>query len=274
MIAVAATSCKEDTEPRLEKPTEFVLNTPPMADNTYLLSASNGISLSLSQPNYGMGVVPVYTVEIAKSADFAQSVAVEGSYTSAAFTVPGEAMALAICQLWGYDSRESFDGSARPVYIRAISDIANVDYARIVSNVIELKSVQPYFAVKLPATIYLIGQPQGWDINNGSMILSEPENGIGSDIYTGTFDISADDAASGFRFYTTLGSWGDNGVLPSIGAAADDGDNQSVSVDDSGSYSGSCVAGKGNWNITNWPGGAMKITVDLKSMKVVFQKAD
>ena len=274
MIAVTATSCKEDTEPRLEKPTEFVLNTPPMAENTYVLSSTSGIEFTLSQPNYGLGVVPFYSIEIAKDEAFNESVAVEGQYTSAEFTVPGESMALAICSLWGYDSRESFDGAARPVYVRAVSDINNVDYARIESNVIELKSVKPYFAVKLPAKMYLIGQPQGWDINNGSMVLSEPDNGIGSDIYTGTFEISADDAASGFRFYTELGSWGDNGVLPSVGAAADDGDNQSVSVDDSGTYAGKCVAGKGNWNITNWPGGTMKITVDLKSMQVVFQKVN
>ena len=77
------------------------------------------------------------------------------------------------------------------------------------------------------------------------MVLSEPDNGIGSNIYSGSFEISADDAASGFRFYTALGSWGDNGVLPSVGAAADDGDNQAVTVSDSGVYEGACVAGKG-----------------------------
>lgn len=273
-FVTAATSCKEDTEPRLQEPTEFVLNTPPMALNTYLLSSTSGIDFTLSQPDYGLGVVPVYTIEISSTADFATSAVVEGSYTTAAFTVPGEALALAICQLWGYDSPETFDAAARPVFVRAVSDIANVSYARIVSNVIELRSVRPYFAVKLPAKIYLIGQPQGWDINSGEMVLSEPENGIGSDIYTGVFDISADDAASGFRFYTSLGSWGDNGSLPSIGAAADDGDNQSITLDDASSYSGPCVTGKGNWNLTNWPGGAMKITVDLKSMRVVFQPAD
>ncbi|MBO4945730.1 MAG: SusE domain-containing protein [Muribaculaceae bacterium] len=270
LIAVTATSCKEDTEPRLEKPTEFVLNTPAMAENTYILSADNGLDLSVSQANYGLGVVPVYTVEIAKSADFAEKQAVEGRYTSAAFTVPGEALSLAMCMLWGYDSRENFDGSGRPLYVRVVSDIANVSYATITSNVVELKSVKPYFAVKLPAKMWLIGQPQGWDINNGSMELSEPENGIGSNIYTGTFEVSAADAASGFRFYTELGNWGKDGELPSVGSAANDGDNQSVALDGE-TYEGSCVYGKGNWNLTNWPGGTMKITVNLNTMQVIFQ---
>ncbi len=174
-------------------------------------------------------------------------------------SVPGEAFALGLCSLFGYDDPSNFDPSPRPVAVRVKSNIANIisdpDMALIYSNVVVLQSVVPYFAVKLPAKLYLIGQPQGWDINNGAMVLSEPDNGIGSNIYSGSFEISADDAASGFRFYTALGSW-------------------AVTVSDSGVYEGACVAGKGNWNITNWPGGTMRITVDLNSMTVVFEHVD
>ncbi len=281
LMIAAFTSCKEDTEPRLSAPTEFVLNTPPMAGNTYILSSTSSIDLSWSQPDYGLGLVPTYSVEIAKPAESYTDtdwVALEGSYTQAAVSVPGEAFALGLCSLFGYDDPSNFDPSPRPVAVRVKSNIANIisdpDMALIYSNVVVLQSVVPYFAVKLPAKLYLIGQPQGWDINNGAMVLSEPDNGIGSNIYSGSFEISADDAASGFRFYTALGSWGDNGVLPSVGAAADDGDNQAVTVSDSGVYAGACVAGKGNWNITNWPGGTMRITVDLNSMTVVFEHVD
>lgn len=281
LAVVAFSSCKEDTEPRIGIPHEFVLNTPPMAGNTYILSPTSSVNLTWSQPDYGLGLVPTYTVEIAKAADSyadADFVALEGSYTSAAVSVPGEAFAMGICTLFGYDDPSNFDDSARPIAVRVKSDIANIitnpGMALIYSNPIVLKSVVPYFAVKLPAKLYVIGDVQGWDINNGALVISEPDNGIGSKIYSGTIEITTEQAANGFRLYQSLGSWGNDGEAPSLGAAANDGDNQSVAVNDSGVYEGSCVWGKGNWNISNWPGGKMQITVDLNSMTIVFEHVD
>lgn len=278
------TSCKEDTEPRIGVPSEFVLNTPPLASSTYILSSTSSIDLSWSQPDYGLGLVPTYTVEIAKAHAEGESYGdtewepLDGTYTQAAVSVPGEAFAMGVCKLFGYDDPSNFDGSPRPIAVRVKSDIANIisnpGMALIYSNPIVLKSVVPYFAVKLPAKLYVIGDVSGWDINNGAMYISEPDNGIGSNIFSGTIEFTADQAANGFRFYTALGSWGDNGMLPSIGANADDGDNAAVTVNDSGVYSGSCVYGKGNWNITNWPGGKMRITIDLNTKKVVFEHVD
>lgn len=280
----AFTSCKEDTEPRIGVPSEFVLNTPPLASSTYILSSTSSIDLTWSQPDYGLGLVPTYTVEIAKARaegeayDNDEWIALDGSYTQAAVAVPGEAFAMGVCKLFGYDDPDNFDGSPRPVAVRVKSDIANIitnpGMALIYSNPIVLKSVVPYFAVKLPAKLYVIGDVSGWDINNGAVYISEPANGIGSNIFSGTIEFTAEQAANGFRFYTALGSWGDNGMLPSVGANADDGDNATVTVNDSGVYSGSCVYGKGNWNITNWPGGKMRITIDLNTKKVAFEHVD
>ena len=79
--------------------------------------------------------------------------------------MPGEAFALGLCSLFGYDDPSNFDPSPRPVAVRVKSNIANIisdpDMALIYSNVVVLQSVVPYFAVKLPAKLYLIGQPQG-----------------------------------------------------------------------------------------------------------------
>lgn len=280
-LITAFTSCKEDTEPRIGVPSEFVLNTPPLASSTYLLSSTSSIDLTWSQPDYGIGLVPTYTVEIARPAESYSDddwVALDGTYTQAAVSVPGEAFAMGVCKLFGYDDPSNFDDSPRPIAVRVKSDIANIitnpGMALIYSNPIVLKSVVPYFAVKLPAKLYVIGDVSGWDINNGAVYISEPENGIGSNIFSGTIEFTSEQAANGFRFYTALGSWGDNGMLPSIGANADDGDNATVIVNDEGVYSGSCVYGKGNWNITNWPGGKMRITIDLNSKKVVFEHVD
>lgn len=273
-IGISFTSCKQDTQPRLNEPTEFVLNTPPMAEQTYILSADNGIDLTVSQPNYGLGTVTSYQTQISFTEDFEESANIETISNQAKIKISGEEMAQAMCKLMGYvnnDTENMFSDAARDVYVRVRAFIPNADYSDITSNVIKLV-VKPYKAVKLPARIYVIGQVSGWDINNGAVYLEEPANGVGSKVFTGVINISAEDANGGFRFYESLGSWGDDGSFPSIGANANDGDNASVAMED-GVYKGNCVAGKGNWNITNWEGGDMKMTVDLNTMKVIFEKA-
>ncbi|MBD5287147.1 MAG: hypothetical protein HDR47_03495 [Bacteroides sp.] len=280
ILGVAFTSCKEDTQPRLEKPTEFVLNTPPMANETYVLEEYDGVAtqiyLTVSQPDYGLGTVTSYEVQLSKTEDFAEYQSLLTVNTQAQIQCDGYEWSVAMNALNGItsnDDADKFTGEAEDVYVRVRAFVPNADYSSICSNVIKL-NVQPYFAVRAPGKLYVIGQVSGWDIDNGAIYLSEPDNGIGSKIYSGEIEISASDAATGFRFYTELGNWGDNGALPSIGSNADDGDNLSVTMDEDNYYSGPCVNGKGNWNITNWEGGKMKMTVDLNEMKVYFQKAN
>lgn len=272
LMGLSLASCKEDTQPRVERPTEFVLNTPVMANLPYILTADNGIDIAVSQANYGIGLVPVYYVQISDTEDFAKFEQLNMNSTQARMTLSGEVLSQSINALDGVEEESQFSPRSHTIFMRVLSTIPNWEEGNIYSNVIKLNSVTPYFTVHLPAVMYLVGQPNGWNINESTFILSEPDNGIGSKIYYGTFDISAADAASGFRFYETLGSWGDDGELPSIGSNAKDGDNATVALDENNQYSGKCVFGKGNWSISNWPGGLMKITVDLNKMSVIFEK--
>lgn len=277
MLGMAFTSCKEDTQPRLQKPTEFVLNTPPMADNTYMLSADNGIDLSVSQANYGLGIVPVYTVEVATKEDKSDATALTEQYTSARFQVPGESLSLTLCKLLGYEDKDSYSDVAVPVYVRVISNVNNCDYGKIASNWIELKSVVPYFAVKLIDYIWIIGQFPGWDINNASCPLAETE--IGSRIYQGTYFVPAGQFQ--LRFYDELGDWG----YWSIGSQ--DEDNPTIITFTDGVYEGNAFVGngpegdkdkgKGAWEVSDWQGGNVKFTVNLsnpKKAKVIFEIVD
>lgn len=273
VAGTSLTSCKDDTEPRLEKPTEFVLNTPSMANQTYVLSADNGIDLAVSQPNYGLGVVPNYQTQISFTEDFAKYADIESLSQQAQIRLNGEELAQAMCKLMGYvsnDTEDLYSGEARKLYFRVHAFVSNCDYSDITSNVIAL-TVVPFKAVKLPARIYVIGDVSGWDINNGAIYIEE--DAVGSNVFVGTVEFTHDQAAAGFRFYQTLGSWGDNGMLPSIGSNADDGTNANVSLD-GGVYTGACVAGKGNWNITNFDGGKLKLTVNMNTMKVTFEDAN
>lgn len=271
LLSTAFTSCKEDTQPRLERPTEFVLNTPALADNTYVLSEDSGVELSVSQADYGMGIVPVYTVEVATKQDKSDAKALPESYTSARFTVPGESLSLALCEQLGYVDEESFSNTAVPVYVRVISSVPNCDYATIASNWVELKSVQPYFAVKLPDNIWVVGQCQGWSVEASTWTLTETE--IESRIYQGTFEIPADQFQ--FRFYDVLGDWN------SWSIGAQDEDNPVDIAFTDGVYEGPAFLGgdgdskgKGSWQVPGWPGGTVKMTVNLSNPKkatVIFE---
>lgn len=315
--AVAAcggfTSCKSDTQPRLEKPTEFVLNTPPMANQTYVLTdgedggvadGATSIQLTVSQPNYGLGVVTQYEVQVSLTNTWEDAVVdndgneiTPATYESlmtvdsqAQINVSAFEMSVAVNTLNGLvdvDQAEEFEqnyaGKPQDVYVRVVAYIPHAEYSRKPSNVIKL-SVIPYFVVAVPGEIWLIGAYSGWNIENGYLasaadalctgpvVLTEPENAIGSKVYSATIKCSASGPGA-FRFYTALGDWENNGV----GSQVDDASVNVAIDEDNLTYDGDAVAGKGNWNLSNWAdvapnGGDLKMTVDLSgsNYKVYF----
>lgn len=274
LFGLTLTSCKEDTQPRLDKPTEFVLNTPALANQTYVLSAENGIDLTVSQANYGLGIVPTYYVEIATKEDYSDATRLTEAYTSAKISVPGESLSLALCQLLGYEDRDSYSDAAVPVYVRVVSTVPNCDYATIASNWVKLNNVIPYFAVKLADNIWLVGQPEGWNEKESDMVLTETE--IGSGIYQGTYYIAAGQFQ--FRFYDELGDWN------SYSIGAQDPDNPVDITFTDGVYEGPAFLGgekdekgKGAWQVPDWPGGNVKMTINLSNRKkpsVIFEIVD
>lgn len=111
--------------------------------------------------------------------------------------------------------------------------------------------------------IYLVGQPQGWNIIGSDMPLVSVDNGIN---YYGKHEINAGQTV--FRFYTHLGNWD----MSSIGSQYDD---QPVDVEmTEGRYAGNCVYGKGSWNFPSWPGGVMYMHVNMLDMTVEFSDHD
>lgn len=304
MMALGLNSCTDDTQPRLQ-PAEagsFKLYEPALNNYTYYLNQEGTLTLTTSgQPDYGVATPTEYEVQVSYEADDTKWVdAVENENgdvitpanyyvlqtinTQSVISVKMRELAVAMCSLMGISSADDeglFDPNPRPVYVRVRAYVLDpaaekgfVDYTEIYSNVIKLNSVQPYFVVPAPAEIYIIGNYQDWKIdgNELTVTLSEAENGIGSNIFTGYVNMTADQASSGFRFYTELGDWGKDGDLPSIGAAAADGDNVDVKMKD-GEAEVECVKGKGNFKVQDFEGGWMKITVNMNNMTVLFQAA-
>lgn len=269
---VMFTSCKEDTQPRLEQPTEFKLNTPPMANEIIILSPDGPgsiVEFTVSQPDYGMGVVTSYEVQLSKTADFAEFESLPTIGTNARIQALGEEMAVAVNALDGIrteEDQDKFTDQPRDIFVRIRAFVPNCDYSSIFSNAVSI-CVKPYYAIRVPAKIYVIGDFQGWDINASNCVVDESENGIGSNIYTGVFDVPAGKAM--FRFYTQLGDWETNSIGYQVDDKATDFDWPG---DDKPVFESKAVDGKGAWNFPSWPGGEMKITFDLNTYTLYIEK--
>lgn len=263
-VALGVSSCAEDRDPVLQKPTEFVLNTPDMADQYINLTAGEVIELACSQPDYGYAAVVNYSAEMSLTEDFADSRALEAvNAVKTRIQVKQDDVAVAMCELNGFTSEENYkDLGPQKVYFRAVAEIDGVADTRIVSNVVAYNHLTGYFAIPQPGFIYLVGAPEGWAgptegnaAHYAPWRLFEPQDGIGSKVYSGVFDVPAGSAM--FRFYTALTGWD----ADSYGSQPDDNPIDYQIVD--GSFSGTIVKGKGSFNFPDWEGGQMTVVVDM-----------
>lgn len=275
LVAVLSlNSCKEDTEPQYNKPTEFTLNTPALAAQYYELTENGTLDLSWSQPDYGYAAPAAYKVSVSLLEDFSDAIELSTEYKRCYAQVSGKEIAEAICKLRGITSEDDYtDEPARAVYFRVRGYINGIESSEIVSNVIKLDQVKEYCAIQSPGYIYLIGSVGGWtgpDAGNAGALaewrLFEADDAIGSKIYSATFNMPAGSLT--FRFYTELTGW-DGGA--SVGTQVDD---NPITIDmSSGIYGGALVApGKGSIQIDNWDGSPMKITVDMNVKSVLLEK--
>ncbi|MDE6090500.1 MAG: SusE domain-containing protein [Duncaniella sp.] len=278
------TSCEDDKEPVYQVPTEFHLNTPPLATQLYELTPSGTIEFTCSQPNYGYAATPVYSIDISLSEQFTTNTdgstnfyTVSGNpKTSARIVVSDSEIAQAICELKGITGFAEYPEEgleSLPIYVRAYASLTGVESSGIYSNnVIKLDNVLAYNPYpEAGRTIYIVGGLTGWGVDTATpesfAQWGLQETGVGTNIYVGAFDVPAGDQY--FRFYTTLGNWGNDGELPSIGPKPNDGDNEEVNpTDDPVTYT--AVPGKGCWfTPSSWEGGYVTFTVDLNNMDAI-----
>ena len=122
-----------------------------------------------------------------------------------------------------------------------------------------------YFALRLPGYIYLVGAPEGWSgpsednkAHYEEWKLLESDNAIGSKVYYGEFDVPA--GKFQFRFYTALTGWDKD----SYGIQDKDEPKEITMTKDI--YDGKIVKGKGSYQISDWPGGKVKMTVKFEKV--------
>lgn len=269
-VVLGLSSCSNDAEPVFQKPTEFKLNTPPMAEQYYELTPGGSMTFTVSQPDYGFTASTTYGIQIALSEGGDTYDVAPLTPTSAQIRVNAAEVATGITELYGATYGEKWDGHALPLFVRATAQLGSHGESFIASNWIQLKQVKGYYAKREPGFIYLVGTPSGWtgpEAANETFYadyrLYEKEDAIGSKVYWGMFQM---DAAPIFRFYSALTGW-DGGA--SMGYMVDDAATD-FTFGDGTSITETVISGKGSYSFPDFPGGEMTIIVDLNAEKVTF----
>lgn len=251
LAVVGMAACQDDKDPVISQATEFKLNTPPMADQTLVLTPDGTYTFSVSQPNYGLTLAPTYGLEVSLKEDFTP--VREGSYVNpqgeevaipayvvipvesqlhAVLTVKQSNLASAICALRGIGSEEDYtDVDPMPLYVRANAIVANQQSTYIESNVIELKAVKGYSdftSADGPGDVlYTPGNINGWSFDSCQLIAASEEN-----VYKGYLAVDGD-----FKF-THQAAWSNPG---NYGAGA-------LTKAEDGSWTGELIENGGNFS--------------------------
>lgn len=190
LAVVGLASCNPDKDPKIDTATdfEFKLNTPQLATQFINLATNGNIQFTVSQPNYGVTVVPTYGLEISLNPDFTpitDQPVVDGEGEE--HLVPGffalnldsqlqgvliakmSDIAAGINELNGVFDESTYEGDyVGPLYVRATAYLGSgtaAEATATVSNVITLSQVQGYasFPAADVMTLSLPGGANGWN---------------------------------------------------------------------------------------------------------------
>ncbi len=254
--------------------TEFVVNQSPLADQYIQLSPDNTVSLTWTQPNYGVNTVVNYKIQV--SVDGANWEELETGFVSCKALISGEEIAKAICKLDGFKTEDEYeDKGFREVSMRVKANIQTtqsdvIPGTEITSNVVKFNHMAAYCNIPTKATLWVIGSCHSWlepsagnkdKLVEGNWFITETE--IGSNVFKGTVEMP--EGALTFRFYGKLTGW-------------DGGDSYGFQKDDvatdfdytGGVFKNTIMKGKGSYSFPDFPGGTLNITVDLNKGTVEF----
>lgn len=224
-LTVGFSSCNADTDPKIDttQEYEFLLNTPPLAQQFVDLSTGGNLSFTLSQPAYGVTLAPTYGLQMSLSPDFQPIVTapvvdssgeeheVPGVVTlnldgqvQGVLTVSMAKVATGINQLTGSYDEETYVQYEGPAYFRATSSVGDGEAANLtmaVSNVVTMTQIKGFgnfssidaFFMSVP------GAANGWNagVNYESdtwLLVSQTEGAVyqGFAFIDGEFKFSLD----------------------------------------------------------------------------------
>lgn len=291
-VAFMFTACSDDRDsnPVLQQPDSFVLNTPAYANQAIDLANSETVNLTWSQPNYGgFPVAAEYTVEVSATnewntpytAEVADETgetqcdyyAFENIFSSCEAKVSAADLAKALVVICNY-ADESEIPEEQEVYARVK---ANTPGAReVVSNVVKFL-VSPYYIELKPADPvlwYMVGNCIGsndWDNGEGSIgtglvpLLPQPgadvdANGNTVLVYAGYFPEGGQ-----FKFVKIPGKWDDQMNFTNIdnngaGVTDEDGDNHNIGIPEAGFYYIEMNTATSKVTMMRWTGASTEYT--------------
>ena len=174
MSLTLMTACSDDNDsnPSIQTPTEFKLNTPALENTPIDLANSSKIMLTCSQPNYGYTASVQYTVQVATDENMTDAVELSETSTSAKVAINASSLASALTNIFVEKGKTEADFPMDvKAYFRLKANIVTsngnvVEGTEILSNVVSLNNIHLLFSlppVNLPSHVYVVGSFCDWD---------------------------------------------------------------------------------------------------------------
>lgn len=174
MSLTLMTACSDDNDsnPSIQTPTEFKLNTPALENTPIDLANSSKIILTCSQPNYGYTASVQYTVQVATDENMTDAVELSETSNSAKVEIDANLLASALTNIYVEKGKTEADFPMDvKAYFRLKANIVTsngnvVEGTEILSNVVSLNQIHLLFslpAVNLPKNVYVTGSFCDWD---------------------------------------------------------------------------------------------------------------
>lgn len=172
LFLMTACSDDNDSNPTIQSPTEFKLNTPALQDTPIDLANSSKIMLTCSQPNYGYTASVQYTVQVATKEDMSDAVELSETSTSAKVAINASSLASALTNIYVEKGKTEADFPMDvKAYFRLKANIVTsngtvVEGTEILSNVVSLNKIHLLYSlppVNLPSNVYVVGNFCDWD---------------------------------------------------------------------------------------------------------------
>ena len=174
MSLTLMTACSDDNDsnPSIQTPTEFKLNTPALKNTPIDLANSSKIILTCSQPNYGYTASVQYTVQVATDENMTDAVELSETSNSAKVEIDANLLASTLTNIYVQKGKTEADFPMDvKAYFRLKANIVTsngnvVEGTEILSNVVSLNQIHLLFslpAVNLPSNVYVVGSFCDWD---------------------------------------------------------------------------------------------------------------
>lgn len=174
MSLTLMTACSDDNDsnPSIQTPTEFKLNTPALVNTPIDLANSSKIMLTCSQPNYGYTASVQYTVQVATDEKMTDAVELSETSNSAKVAIDAASLASTLTNIYVQKGKTEADFPMDvKAYFRLKANIVTsngnvVEGTEILSNVVSLNKIHLLFslpAVNLPKNVYVTGSFCDWD---------------------------------------------------------------------------------------------------------------